>query len=349
MTRTTTFFFFIFLWAACNKDSDKNRIHTVAEFLDLNKTVHRIAFGSCNDQDDPQNYWSVIDSLDPDLWIWMGDNIYADTEDMSVMKTKYLKQLSHKEYEDFRHDIPIIGTWDDHDYGINDGNKNYKMKAESKTLMLDFLNVSDTMDVRKREGVYQSFLIGGKEHQVKVILLDLRTFQDPLERNPKGVPRYFESEDDMLGEAQWQWLNEEMKGPQSLNIIVSSLQFVHEEQVYEKWANFPVSRNRMIQLLRSNQDIPVVFLSGDRHIGEVSRMDIEGLPYPLYDITSSGLTHSYEDCEELNSFRISPLVTSTNFGILDLGWSGDSLSVSGNLYNTHGDQLFQQQLLHMAK
>ena len=34
----------------------------------------------------------------------------------------------------------IIGVWDDHDYGINDGNKDFYKKDEMRKIFLDFVD-----------------------------------------------------------------------------------------------------------------------------------------------------------------------------------------------------------------
>src|SRR6266851_3009956 len=83
------------------------------------QVLERIAFGSCNRESLPQPLWSPILETRPDLWIWLGDNIYADTEDMEVMRQKYARQLANEGYRQLRASVPVIGIWDDHDYGAN--------------------------------------------------------------------------------------------------------------------------------------------------------------------------------------------------------------------------------------
>jgi hypothetical protein len=39
----------------------------------------RIAFGACNDQDQQNSLWPVIESRKPAAFIWGGDAIYAGT------------------------------------------------------------------------------------------------------------------------------------------------------------------------------------------------------------------------------------------------------------------------------
>ena len=112
-----------------------------------------IAFGSCNRQNLPQPMWDVIAKDKPNLWLWLGDNIYGDTDDMTVLKGKYDLQLNSEGYKKFAANTKVIGTWDDHDYGRNDAGIGYPHKIESQQLALDFLNVSKESPLRKIEGL----------------------------------------------------------------------------------------------------------------------------------------------------------------------------------------------------
>ncbi len=291
--------------------------------LKLEKLLEVLAIGSCNRENQSQGYWSVIQAQEPDLWCWLGDNIYADTEDMSVMAAKYQQQQSASAYAAFRSKVPAIGLWDDHDYGVNDGDKNYPLKEESKNLHLEFLDVPESDPVRNHAGIYRSYLLGPTDQRVKLILLDARWFRDELEPNGPNGNRYQANPDgDILGEEQWAWLEAELQANEaSFHIIASGIQILPDEQLFEKWSNFPTAQQRLFDLIASTPAQRILLLSGDRHISEVSRMDLTGLAYPLYEFTSSGLTHSYEQANEPNRFRESPLVSSRSFGLLRFDWS----------------------------
>jgi alkaline phosphatase D len=57
----------------------------------LGRRLSRIAFGCCADQDKPQPVWDPVLARQNDLFIFLGDNIYADTRDMDLMRRKYAK------------------------------------------------------------------------------------------------------------------------------------------------------------------------------------------------------------------------------------------------------------------
>ena len=85
----------------------------------------------------------------------------------------------------------------------------------------------------------------------------------------------------------------------------------------------------MLQLLADSKPKLAVILSGDRHLAEISRADDTGLPYPLYEATSSGLTHHVDFIYHLRSFvspernryRVGELFYEKNFGLVDIDWS----------------------------
>lgn len=295
-------------------------------FSQSEKILTRIAFGSCSHQDDSVQLWADIIAQQPDLWIWMGDNVYGDTHDMTLLEAKYDLQKSHAGYQQLLQTCPVIGTWDDHDYGINDGGKFYSQKEASKKLAADFLGVTEKAPLRKREGMYAAYEYGSKNQKVKIILLDTRYFRDTLQQSTEKDKRYEpNTTGDILGEEQWKWLERELKrSDASLHIIGSSIQFIATQQVFEKWSNFPSARARMIDLLAEVKPKNTFFISGDRHIAEISKMNVTDLPYSLYDFTASGLTHTWETPrEEANDYRVGQLIVQKNFGLIKINWTGN--------------------------
>lgn len=278
----------------------------------------RIAFGSCNDLNHTQHLWDDIISLSPHLWIWLGDIIYADTEDMIVMKALYDMQKAIPEYAVLSSSTRIMGIWDDHDYGVNNGGKEYPQKDASRDLLFDFLGIPESDKDWQHSGAYNEEIINIEGLNVHVILLDARYFRDSVHYdNRKPVPNYSGS---ILGEAQWEWLQELLaNSPADVFVIGSGIQIIPEEHNYEKWANFPDERGRLLNLV-SNLTVPVILLSGDRHIGEFSVYETTDKP-KLVEVTSSGMTHSWLEAKEENKWREGPLVTAQNFGYLEISRS----------------------------
>lgn len=288
--------------------------------------VIRIAFGSCNKQWMPNYMWKAIRNCKPNLWIWLGDSIDASTEDMNYLKLQYEKLKRNPEYAELGKNCPIIGTWDDNDYGMKNGNRNYPKKAESRQLFLDFMDEPQDSPRRKQNGIYASYLYGDPGKRIRVILLDLHYNAD--EPGPNA---------DLLGETQWQWLNGELEDSRDDVVLLgSSLQLLSSQHPYEHWGNYPKSRERILKLIREARPKLAVILSGDRHLGEISRLDEPALSYPLYDVTSSGLTHHVDFFYHLRSFlspeqnryRVGKLFYHKNFGIIDINLSGSASAIS---------------------
>lgn len=290
------------------------------------EVITTLAFGSCNRQDLPQPLWKPILADQPDLWIWMGDNIYGDSPNMDTLKAKYARQNGVADYQALKAQAPIIGIWDDHDYGINDGGKFYAQKKESKDLMFDFLDVPADAPERTHEGAYSSHLYGKGDDLVKVILLDARYFRDTLER----INRVYQINENgkVLGEAQWKWLENELKSsPAKVNLIISGIQMLPTEHAYEKWANFPKERERLLDLISKSGAKTPILLSGDRHIAEIMKLRDERFPNGIFEITSSGLTHTWSEVgEEANQYRIEDLIAKLNYGLAQIDWEKNQIT-----------------------
>ena len=288
------------------------------------QTIDTIAFGSCNSQNKPQPLWPVIKQEHPDIWIWTGDNVYADTEDPELFRLAYERQLSNLDYLDFIDSVPhVTGTWDDHDYGVNDGGSEFPSKELAKAELYRFLGVPKSEPSTTRDGIYRSTQYGTGERTVKVILLDTRWFRDPLERTSGSNPKYLPNKTGtLLGMAQWRWLEKELKdNTAAVTVIVSSIQLLAQEHRFEKWANFPNERARLLDLLNDYAKGKTLVISGDRHAAEISALELSGWKGPLLDVTSSGLTnvwrHKYE---ETNSLAITEKVIEPNYGLIKINW-----------------------------
>jgi alkaline phosphatase D len=313
--------------------------------------VQRIAFGSCLQQDKPQPIWDAILASRPDVFIFLGDNIYGDSEDMDVLAAKWTLFTNQPGYQRLRRVAYVTGTWDDHDFGQNDAGKEYPQKEGSKRLLLDALGDPTDSARRKRDGVYDAMIFGPEGRRVQIILLDTRWFRDPLERAADRVANrgpYRPTDDPsttLLGEAQWLWLESQLRQPADLRIVASSIQFVPAEHGWEKWANFPHERTRMIELIARTGAGGVVFISGDRHHAEISRLT-GGTPYPLYDLTSSSLNKpgSGQNDEEPNQWRLGRVYSGENFGLIEIDWTAlPAPAIRMSILNRDGEIMIREE------
>lgn len=320
------------------------------------ETLHRIAFGSCASQNKNQPIWKAIVAARPDLFLMIGDNIYADTEDMAVMSAKYAELAAKPGFQKLRDACPVLATWDDHDFGVNDGGSSYPKKIESQKIMLDFFDVPNDSPRRSREGVYGSYRFGPEGKRVQIILLDTRYFKSEMvadkrsdeEKKRLGLVGWYVPNNDpqatILGEEQWKWLEQQLLEPADVRIIASSMQVIADEKGMESWGNAPHERQRLYELIASTGAKGVVFISGDVHFSEISRSD-DG-PYPLYDFTSSGLTNSHEEwAAAVNTHRISKIAyAKPTFGLIKIDWETESPTIIFQARGVKGDVVFKKSI-----
>lgn len=296
--------------------------------------ITKIAFGSCGHEDEMQPVLALAAGYKPDVFVFLGDNIYGDTDNMDTLRQKYNRWQSRTEYRKLDSVTKIFATWDDHDYGRNDAGKHYPWKEESKEIFLSAFKEPAESQRRKHAGIYQTEYVQAGKKTVQILLLDVRTFRNNLRLYQKGdsLPRkeYFylpdytphkNNDSTLLGNAQWSWLEGELKKPADLRLICSGTQFGIEYNGYEAWANFPHEQKRMLDLIRSTKAGGVIFLTGDVHYGEISKLKEEGL-YPVYDVTASGITSTW-DFATLNTNRIEGPVMDNHFGLLTITWEKD--------------------------
>ena len=323
-----------------------------------------IAFGSCNHQDMDQSVWDRIrEASSPDLYLWIGDNIYGDHLEYkplppsvfhahgfpSRIRESYTRLAMDPHYRSFVGEVPVLAVWDDHDYGVNDGDRTFAHRAESQRLFLDFFGAPASDPRRRRPGVYSSALLGPPGKRVGVILLDNRYFKDPYSVGPNG---------DMLGLEQWAWFEAEvarMSAAAQVLLVGAGLQMLPDDRaVGEFWGKFPRARQRLIDVVGRFSG-PALLLSGDVHYAELT--EVRCGRRHLVEATSSGLTHSWGEpngflgkglfdrvpglsafCNGIGTvgFRLmqvaypSPYRKSNfgdvsarrNFGVIELDWSG---------------------------
>jgi alkaline phosphatase D len=307
-----------------------------ADFGGTATPLQRILFGSCSKDYRPQPLWEPICASQPDLWIWMGDNIYGNADDLPDMAARYQNAKNKPGYQKLRNSCRVIGTWDDNDFGQNDGGKDNPHKVESQKLFLDFIDEPADSPRRSQAGVYAAYTFGPPGRQVKVILLDGR-----YHRESPG--RYA----DPLGRDQWQWLEEQLRtSTAEINLVGSGIQVLADEHPFEKWSNFRKARERLLDLVVASRARNVIFISGDRHLGEISRLDDVRLGYPLYDITSSGMTHFaegklknlfYDFQHEPNRFRRGEVFLGYNFGALTIDWNASPRTLTMQIRDAHNE------------
>ncbi len=336
------FIIIIFTFACVNEKPDPPEINYNNHILPQSQNIiHKIAFSSGCKQYRSQLFWDKISTIEPDLWIWGGDNIYSDTEDINVLKSNYSKLKKNEYYQEFIKEIPVIGVWDDHDYGARDGGEDYILKEESKDAFLDFFDIPEVSSIRQHNGIYTSYELGEANKKVKIYLLDNRTFKTELTLDTEHENYYIpDMNGTVLGSQQWQWLEHEIRNSNSeINIFVSGIQIIPDEHIFEKWGNFPNERQKFLDLLEQTNVKNPIILSGDRHFAEFSVFNLTNGSKVL-ELTASGLTHSYDGVVESNIYRKGSLYDKKNFGIINIEWKDNSnAQVDIIISNVRGEEI----------
>ena len=271
----------------------------------------KIGLGSCLDQDYPQPIWQSIKKEDLNYFIFLGDNVYGDTRYGSLRKMKSAYDKQKKVLPDFLNDISIFSIWDDHDFGINDGGADYRFKRRAQELYLDFWEITKDDDRSNREGIYFSKNEIFFDKKFKFIFLDTRFFRSKLKGKKSNYIENIEPDATILGNAQWTWLENELKSDFDFLFIFSSIQIIAKDHRFEKWSNFPNERAKLFELLEKFNDKTILF-SGDRHRAGIYRKN------GIIEVTSSSMNKPGSSFSETDSYLIGKTYPQENYGVLEI-------------------------------
>ena len=271
----------------------------------------KIGLGSCLDQDYPQPIWQSIKKEDLNYFIFLGDNVYGDTRYGSLRKMKSAYDKQKKVLPDFLNDISIFSIWDDHDFGINDGGADYRFKRRAQELYLDFWEISKDDDRSNREGIYFSKNQIFFDKKFKFIFLDTRFFRSKLKGKKSNYIENIEPDATILGNAQWSWLENELKSDFDFLFVFSSIQIIAKDHRFEKWSNFPIERAKLFELLEQFNDKTILF-SGDRHRAGIYRKN------GIIELTSSSMNKPGSSFSETDIYLIGKTYPQENYGVLEI-------------------------------
>lgn len=328
------FLTFIFL-AACAQTPQKRSIqHTLTPPVDVyyspiesravndDQPLANIAFGSCFNQDQEAPIWKTISQSNPELFIFLGDNVYASHSSQKPIADQYRKLDQVEGYRALRENIPFMATWDDHDYGLRDGGVDWSGKEMARRDFLNYWTYLRDIIPPEQGGIYHSKTIGPKQQMVQIIMLDTRFYRSPLKERPGNEGKAYDYEPDttgtVLGEEQWLWLERQLTQPAQVRLIISSIQLIANDPKFEKWDNFPQERKRFFDLLAKTGAKNVIVLSGDRHSASISKVDLPSYG-PLYEVTSSAINRPNNFADK-DSHYIGDAYTKENFGVAQIDW-----------------------------
>ena len=301
--------------------------------------VYSIGFGSCLTQEKPMPIFNAIKSENYDLFLMLGDNVYGDTDSNDLIELRDAYEKQRENFDRLNLNFPFEAIWDDHDYGKNDGGKEYIYKEEAEQIFLDFWNIPKDDIRRNRPGLYFEKTQEIDGISIQMIFLDTRFFRDALlptdEKGAPGKERYVPHTDTsltMLGEDQWTWLQDQLDKEVDHKIIVTSIQFLAMGHGWEAWKTLPHERQRLIDLVDQSSS-EVLFISGDRHRGGLYQFSTQSGKV-ISEMTSSSLNLAFANDEEDGPLRSGPTFVQENYGEILLDKLTNTLTV--NLKDNQG-------------
>lgn len=283
----------------------------------------RIAVTSCFYVNDPEfdrpgaPYGGDYDILGavtrsrPDLMLWMGDNAYlreGDFDSRTGVYHRYTHSRSLPELQALLASTSHYATWDDHDFGPNDSDRSYSGRFLTRAAFELFWG-NPPLGADGGGGVTSTF--GWSD--VDVFQLDNRWYRDGQGR--------LTGDHSYLGRNQIEWLLNALKASRAtFKLVVIGGQTVNNSVTFENYATYGAERAFFLDRLQQERIPGVIFLTGDKHWTELSRME-RGGSYPLYDLTVSPLTAGPSTGwkNEQNDFRVEgTVVNDRNFGLLEV-------------------------------
>ena len=256
--------------------------------LDLNKKNPRILLISCLDDSfktEQAAMWKQVLSKSFDVVFTIGDNVYADRipGGWALARPEQLwdRYTDTRQTLDFFKSpklVPVLATWDDHDYGRNDSDRTYTFKDESKRVFQTFFpQIKATGNFEPGPGVASAWSAFGAQF----MLLDGRYFRSP---NRVSLP-----DETHFGAEQEEWISAKVLQAKTPVFLASGDQFFGGYNPFESYeGNHP--RSFQIQTARwKKAKVPLMFLSGDRHLSEIIKIPRKILNQQTYELTSSPL------------------------------------------------------------
>jgi len=280
--------------------------------------------------------FNTIAESDPDLMIWLGDNVYfreVDWGSKSGMHHRYSHMRKLPELQELLGACPHVAIWDDHDYGPNDADGSWIHKDWAAEAFRNFWpNPSQGLPDADGKGITGGFSF----MDVEVFLLDNRTFRvnpDNLTRTPQ-----------MMGNAQLDWLISALQFSQApFKLVAIGGQVVSDFAEYENMARFEEERNELLRRIDEENIQGVVFLTGDRHSSELSQLTLPG-GRTVLDFTCSALTSgAYDHSGEPNHNRIEGTsIGIRNYGTLSFGGPLDNRVMTIRTMDGEGNLLWER-------
>ena len=311
---------------------------------EIQEAGHRIetnAIRLLKPEDREQAIWTAVYRAHPDLFLWLGDNIYGDSPVPNFLAEEYRRQRDVASLQPVNWSIPQLAIWDDHDYGLNNHDRTNPVKAAAFKIFTDYW-ANPAAGTPDCPGVFFAYKYSG----VDFFFLDVRTYRDP-NHEPDGPDKT------MLGACQMDWLKEQLLASDApFKVLASGSGWSRAKGAGgDSWAAFVYERDVFFQWLFESGIEGVVLLSGDTHVGEANAIPFGRRGgYDLYELVSSPLAQdTYEKWQRFDpEMRIRPVYfRGPNFGLLSFEFVGEEAVLRYELFDAAG-RLVQEPLVLRA-
>ncbi len=276
--------------------------------------------------------YETIFEVHPDFMIWGGDNVYLREADFYSWSGILHRNSFHREQKYLQAlwgSIHHYAIWDDHDFGPDNSNRSFVHKGKTLEAFKLFW-ANPTYGVNGNPGTTTYFEWG----DVAFFMMDDRYYRTPNKR--KTIER------EIFGKAQVEWLIDALvKSEAPFKFIVTGNEFLSDNTYEENHINFKEEREGILSLIKEEGIEGVIFLTGDRHFSELSKMEREGT-YPLYDFTVSPFTSGANRRKmENNSFRVEgSYIAKRNFAIFSFSGKRNERVLNCTIYDKDKNKLW---------
>jgi len=300
----------------------------------------RVAFGSCTrmSTDPVQRMFTTIHQLEPDMFLWLGDNIYSDSEEPATLSDQYRRQRAVERLQPLIRSTPSLAIWDDHDFGYNDTDRFNPFREQSLSLFKSFW-ANPSYGLPDTPGIFFKQSYGG----IDFFFLDGRYHRDTAP-SPDGPDKT------MLGAVQKAWLKDELRASTApFKVLVSGTGWSMAEEVGgDSWAVFRHERDEIFNFIRDEGITGVLGISGDSHMGELNCIPwSEHGGYDFYDLCSSPLAQlpDMDFLDQMPEVRVRGVYTrSVNVGVLSFTWEPQP-TLTFTLHNVLGTSVWDPLVL----
>ncbi|TDP33267.1 alkaline phosphatase D [Idiomarina aquatica] len=312
----------------------------------------RVAFGCCMDHSERQDVFDALNLADPEVFVFLGNTVDVDAGDMDDMLEAYDVLNRFRGPKVLRRQSAVMSMWNRTDYAIDgQAGTNNPLKYAVRNHFLTFWREPiSSPRMFQEHGIAKAVVFGEAPQRVQVIMLDGRWNRDPLTRVGwvERLTRALDSEQgpylpnpsaNLLGDAQWQWLAEQLQEPAEVRVLMSATPFFAPLNGYDSWAMYATEQQRLVEMLQQLQPQGLVLATGDRGFGELAKID-DVLSYSLWQVTSGYLSSASEAPYRFEQ-RHGDALEQARYGQIEVRWQ-DTPELILSLRDVDGRALVEQ-------